>query len=83
MSELRVFRESAREFILAVEGFVLFGLGFCLSRPLPNGKTAKKDKKGGKFRIKKIVKTLVFVISYKFVLLEGIQQLRGPILTQF
>ena len=26
---------------LAVEGFVSFGLGFCLSRPLPNEKTAK------------------------------------------
>ena len=69
MSESRVFfRKSARKFKLAVEGFVLFGLGFCLSRPLPNKTTAKKDKKGGNFGMKKkIVKTVVFVISYKFV----------------
>ena len=27
-----------------IQGFVSFGLGFCLSRPLPNEKTAKKEK---------------------------------------
>ena len=39
------FRKSAQEFILAVEGFVSFGLGFCVSRSLPNEKTAKEEDK--------------------------------------
>ena len=45
---------------LAVEGFVSFGLGFCLSRPLPNEKTAKKEK------TKNSRKRLIYSFAYLY-----------------
>ena len=50
---------------LAVEGFVSFGLGFCLSRPLPNEKTAKKTEKREILvtRIKSKNKNSIFIVQ--------------------